>query len=177
MTLYSRLIATGLWLCCLGGPTGLVFAETISHSQSFGALRIEAPFARASASAAVKASAAYFTLTNTGTRPDRLIAVTGDMARRVELHNIVQTDGVMTMVRIEDGVPLAPGTSVVFEPGGMHVMMMGLHAPLIEGDMLTVTLVFEKAGATEIQIPIRKIGAKHHDSKRSRKMDHSKHGT
>lgn len=124
-----------------------------------GGIMVDAPFARASASPAVKSGAAYFTLHNHGEMADRLIAVEGDAAARIELHTHVMKDGAMQMLEIEGGVPVGPGESVAFEPGGNHVMMMGLAAPLKEGETLPLTLVFEHAGKVAVQVPILGVGA------------------
>lgn len=150
-----RQIIGSLAAVTLFSGTALPAAAEMKH----GGIMVDAPFARASASPAVKSGAAYFTLQNHGEMADRLIAVEGDAAARIELHTHVMKDGAMQMTEIEGGVPVAPGESVAFEPGGNHVMMMGLAAPLKEGDTLPLTLVFEHAGKVEVAVPILGVGA------------------
>lgn len=156
-----------------------------------GPIQIEAPFARASASAGVKSGGAYLQITNNGTAPDRLIAAKGDVAKRIELHTHLMQDGVMKMTEIEGGVELAPGESAIFKPGANHIMMMGLHAPLVKGETFCLTLVFEQAGEIMVDFPILGVGAMdagmghgdmnhgdmNHSETNQGNMDHSGHGT
>ncbi len=96
----------------------------------------------------------YMAITNHGETPDRLIAVETPAAAKAELH-ISETDanGVATM-RPLDGIDIAPGETAVLERGGMHVMLMGLAAPLEEGATVPVTLVFEHAGRVEVEFTV-----------------------
>ncbi len=68
-------------------------------------------------------------------------------------------DGVMTMRPIAKGVAIAPGKSVSFAPGGFHLMLMGLKAPLKQGDKVPLTLTFAKAGTVNIALDVQGIGA------------------
>ena len=68
-------------------------------------------------------------------------------------------DGAMTMMRVEDGIPVPAHETVMLQPGGYHVMFMGLKAPLVEGETVHITLVFEKAGEMAVDIPILDVGA------------------
>lgn len=146
-------------MAALATATLLFATSSAAAEMKHDGIMVDSPFARASASPAVKSGAAYFTVKNHGEMADRLIAVEGDAAARIELHTHVMKDGAMHMTEIEGGVPLAPGESVAFEPGGNHVMMMGLTAPLTEGDTLHLTLVFEHAGKMDVDIPILGVGA------------------
>lgn len=73
------------------------------------------------------------------------------------------TDGVMRMRQLEGGVPLPAGETVKLEPGGLHVMLIGLKQPLTEGQTLPLTLTFEEAGTLEVELAIeeREAGAGH----------------
>ena len=68
-------------------------------------------------------------------------------------------NGVMTMRPVADGIALPPGRKVTLSPGGYHIMLTGLKAPLKEGEMLHVTLKFEKAGDVDATFHIRSVGA------------------
>ncbi len=131
-----------------------------------GDLTIHKPWARASIGQA-QAGAAYLTVMNTGSLPDRLVAAEGDVANRVELHTHMMQDGVMKMRQVK-AIEVAPGEPAVLKPGGLHVMLMGLKAPLVKGESFPLTLVFEKAGRVEIEVPIGEATAMEH------KMDHGK---
>ncbi len=125
---------------------------------SKGDIRINQPWARATPGGA-KVAAAYLTITNTAKTADRLIGGSSPAAAALELHDMTTTDGVMRMRRIESGIVLAPGATVQLQPGGMHVMLIGLQQALKTGDRIKGTLVFEKAGAVEIFYEVAPIGA------------------
>src|SRR5690606_19569956 len=118
--------------------------SAIAHTYTVGAIEIGHPSARATAPSA-RTGAGYMTLTNIGTEADRLLAAEGEIAERIEIHETVVTDGVARMQEQTEGLALEPGTTVVLEPGGLHLMMLGLTGPLNEGDDVPVTLTFEQA--------------------------------
>lgn len=80
-------------------------------------------------------------------QPARLVAVESPAAGRVEVHEMAMQDGVMRM-RAVAGLDLAAGQEVELKPGGFHLMLMDLKAPLKAGDSIDLTLVIEaKDGA------------------------------
>lgn len=135
---------------------GVLFqvAPSIAGDIKVGELMVQQPWARASIGQS-KAGAAYLTVMNQGSEPDRLVAAEGTVANKVELHAHQMDDGVMKMRRVE-AIEVAPGEPTVLKPGGLHVMLMGLKAPLVEGERFPLTLVFEKAGRIEVEVTIQK---------------------
>ena len=136
--------------------------------QKPGPLTVEAPWARASAGAA-KAGAAYLRIANAGAEGDRLIGVSAPVAERVELHTHSMSDGVMRMRKV-DAVPVPGGGSAELKPGGHHVMLIGLRAPLKKGETFPLTLTFDKAGTITVNVAVGSIAArgpamKHRDRK------------
>lgn len=105
--------------------------------------------------------AVYFTLRNVGKAQDTLTGATSAIAAKAELH---ESKRVGTMMRMEALGPLAlaPGDAVEFKPGGKHVMLLGLKAPLKAGDKFTLTLDFKTAGAQDVTVEIRDIAAPGH---------------
>jgi len=86
---------------------------------------------------------------------DRLVGASSDVAERVELHTHIQTDdGVMRMVEMEEGIPLAADETVMLQRGGMHVMLLGLTRSLAHGDSFTLTLEFENSDPVTIEVPV-----------------------
>lgn len=130
---------------------------------------VEAPFARATAGPA-KNGAAFLTVRNTGAEADRLIGAKTPVADRAELHTHLHENGVMKM-RPVDAVEVPAGGMAALQPGGDHIMMMGLKAPLKEGESFPLTLIFEKAGEMTVDIPIGGVGAMQGSG------DSSHHGT
>jgi copper(I)-binding protein len=128
-----------------------------ARAQEAGGLRIEAPWSRAAG--AGRTGAGYLTITNTGTAPDRLVAARAGIARAVELHTHLHEGGVMRM-RPVLAVDLPPGQTVTFGPGGLHLMLLELQAPLNQGESVPVTLVFERAGEVEVRLAVQSAGAR-----------------
>ena len=125
-----------------------------------GKLKIEGAWTREPPPGA-RVGGAYLTITNGGDAPDRLLGGTAAFAERIEIHSMSVTDGVMRMREIEGGLEIAPDTQEVLEPGGNHVMMMGLTDGALEaGDTVRLRLRFERAGEVEIDLPVAAIGAR-----------------
>ena len=119
-------------------------------------LEVATPFMRA-APVAGGNGAAFFVLNNHG-EADRLIAVEADISKSVEIHTHVK-DGEVFRMRKVDAIAIPMHGSVELKPGGDHVMFIGLNAPIKEGTMVPVTLVFEKAGKVKIEVPVQAAGA------------------
>jgi len=103
------------------------------------------------------AAAGYLMISNDGEEDDHLISVTADFAERTEIHTMTVTeDGIMQM-RPHDG-PLAipAGGDVLLEPGGLHIMFMGLRESLKDGDNHVVVLEFETAGEVTLEFTVQK---------------------
>jgi len=60
----------------------------------------------------------------------------------------------MRMVEVEEGFAVPAGGMHALKRGGDHVMFMGLTRPMEQGDTVNVTLIFEKAGRIEVEIPV-----------------------
>ncbi len=100
-------------------------------------------------------TAAYFTVTNTGSSADRLLSVSCACARSAMLHTTTHTQGMVGMTDTPDGFPLPAGQTLVFKPGGIHVMLMGLTGALKEGDRVDLVVTFAKAGPVTLHVPVR----------------------
>lgn len=115
-----------------------------------------------------KSAAGYMAIVNDGEEPDRLIEVRTDFARASTVHQTVVDDaGVARMIPMVEMI-IPPGDVLTLEPGGMHVMFMGLTRKADEGDMIPATLVFERAGEIEIEFMVDPMGGVDHST-----MDHS----
>lgn len=101
-----------------------------------------------------KSGAAFMRLENHREVDCTLSGVESDVAERVELHSNSEVDGVMKMAPIEGGLLIPAQSDVALERGGNHVMMMGLKAPLEDGQSITMSLDFGECGVEEIEIPV-----------------------
>jgi copper(I)-binding protein len=106
-----------------------------------------------------KVAGGYLTIENKGPAPDKLLSASTEAAKKIEIHEMAVTDGVMTMRPIDDGLTIEAGHAVKLAPGGLHLMIIGLVAPLIQGDKVSVTLTFEKAGEIAVSFEVRAMGA------------------
>jgi copper(I)-binding protein len=98
--------------------------------------------------------AVYFTLTNPGEQPDRLIGVKTSRAEKAELHTHVHEGEIMRMQQIES-IELPAGGHVEFKPGGSHVMLFKMSKPLVAGERFPLTLIFEHAGEVSVDVAIQ----------------------
>ena len=101
--------------------------------------------------------AVYITIENQGDDPDRLARVTSPASSSAMLHATIDDGGVSKMREGDDG--LAPGATLEMEPGGLHIMLMGLTGPLKQGETISVTLDFETAADIIVEAKIAPIGA------------------
>lgn len=116
-----------------------------------GDLTLSAPFTRATPPNAPVAGG-FVTIANAGAEADRLVSARADdVAGRMEIHEMAMEGDVMKMRELPDGLSIPAGESVELKPGGYHIMFMELKKPLVEGEVVNVTLVFENAG--EIELP------------------------
>lgn len=101
-------------------------------------------------------SAAYLTVTTKGDAADKLLSVSTPAAEAAELHHHVMDGDIARMQKVET-IDVEPGAPLSMEPGGYHVMLFGLTGNLAAGEVLTITLTFEKAGEIAAEIPIRSL--------------------
>jgi copper(I)-binding protein len=123
-----------------------------------GAIEIGHPWSRATPPTA-EAGGGFLAITNTGTTPDRLIAVKSPAADKVEIHEMKMDGNIMRMREVEKGIEIPPGATVELKPGGFHVMFMGLRAPFAKDAKVPLTLVFEKAGSIDVDLMVQAMGA------------------
>lgn len=128
-------------------------------AQSFAAVKVEAPWARATVQGQ-QASGAYMTLTSSGDAT--LVGVATPAAESAEVHEMKLESGVMKM-RPAPRLPLPAGQSVTLRPGGYHVMLMGLKKPLHAGEQLPLKLKVQgadgKIETIEVKAEVRDAAA------------------
>jgi copper(I)-binding protein len=149
----SRRTLAGAALLLAALPLRPAPAQTIE----VGALRLENPWTRAANQGAQ--GAGFLVIRNTGAAPDRLLAAASPAAQRMELHTHVRDGEVMRMRPVAD-IPVPANGSVTLQPGGLHLMLIGLTQPLVAGQSVPVTLRFERAGEVTIQLAVQAAGAR-----------------
>lgn len=123
-----------------------------------GSLQITQPWARATPKGA-DSGAAYLTVNNTGSAPERLSCVSSDAAAKCQIHEMTMQGGVMKMRPVAGGVEIKPGETVTFKPGGYHVMLVNLKAPLQQGKTVEATLKVDNGATVQVEFPVAAIGA------------------
>ena len=123
-----------------------------------GALEIENPWSRAVPKGA-KVAAGYVKIKNTGTEPDRLVGGSTPVAGRFEIHEMSMDKGVMKMRPLPSGLEIKPGETVELKPSSFHIMMMDLQQPIQRGKPFKASLMFEKAGAVDVEFTVEAVGA------------------
>lgn len=135
-----RQLAAGLTL-------GLAALAAMAHEFTLGSLTIGHPYARPTVPGQ-SVGGGFLTIANQGA-DDRLLSATSAGAHSVELHTMSMDGDVMRMRQV-DGLNVPAGKTVDLKPGAVHLMFMGLKAPLKAGDKLPVTLKFAKAGEVAV---------------------------
>ena len=124
-----------------------------------GAIQVCRPWAWASLKGA-RTGAAYVTIINRASASDRLVSVKSPTARRVEIHLHSMSGNVMQH-RIMELIDVPSGQTVTLVPGGLHVMLFDLTAPLKTGAKFPLILKFEQAGSVAVEVvvqPFRSLG-------------------
>ncbi len=145
MNRFPILVAALLTLC-----TGPAIAAGVAD-----ALEIASPYARAVPPGQPN-SAVFMVLNNPLDTDHALVAAASPAAEVVELHTHRLEGGMMRMRRVEQ-IPLPAEAAVSLEPGGLHVMLIGLVRQLVPGDKVAVTLTFDDGSSRQITAPVREI--------------------
>ena len=127
-----------------------------AHEFTQGSLTIGHPYARPTV-AGQSLGGGFLSITNKGPA-DRLLSARAAVSKRVELHSMAMEGDVMRMRQV-DSIELPAGKTVELKPGALHMMFIGLAAPLKAGDAVPVTLKFEKAGEVTVMVNVQAPGA------------------
>ena len=143
----SAMVLLGL---VLFGASGLVSAESVADQ-----IQVNKPYVRAVPPGQPN-SASFMSLHNGDSRDHALVGAESPVAKVVELHTHTMKDGMMRM-RPVDRVDLPAGKKVSLQPGGLHVMLIGLKQKLQPGEEIPITLVFEDGSKAMVSAPVRKL--------------------
>ncbi len=100
-----------------------------------------------------KAGGCYVTLT--AATDDRLMGGSTPRAESLQVHEMKTENGMMKMAELTAGLPLPAGQAVALAPGGNHLMLIGLTAPLVAGETVPLTFQFASAPAITVQAQVR----------------------
>ena len=160
----------------IGLMTMLLAAPAFAHDYKAGDLQIEHPYTRASPG---RTGGVFLKIANKGKTADRLVSAAASVAGTVELHTTVK-DGEVMRMRPVAAIDIPAGGGAKLQPGGLHVLLIGLTKPLKEGESFPLTLTFEKAGKVEVKVEVQKAGSSggghNHGDKHGAAPTHHQHG-
>lgn len=130
----------------------LLTSAASAHEYTTNSIQIDHPWSREAPPSAT-VIAGFFQLRNLSIRDDFLISATTPIAERVEIHQHEMSDGVMRMKKI-DNVRISTMKSVMFEPGGYHLMIFNPEQSFKQGERFPMTLEFRNAGKVEIELAV-----------------------
>ncbi|EAR11379.1 copper chaperone PCu(A)C [Reinekea blandensis] len=139
---------------------GLLLLSAISTFAADNNITIHHAWARPSAPGAP--SAGFMTVVNQGQQDDVLLSVEGDFAARLELHLSSMVEGVMKMEHQQEGIVIPAGETIMFKPGGYHLMFMGLAKNFELGETYVVELTFRDAGVMTLSLPVQQAPESSH---------------
>ena len=143
VVLLAALAVVASLAACGGGSASSRATPTISDA-----------WVRLPVGADTSQTAAYMTIANTGPDADALIGVTCALGGMAAMHQTTTSSG-MTGMQMMDRLEIPGGGSLRMEPGGYHIMLTGLTAPLTMGQKVTFTLTFEHAGTMTVEAEVR----------------------
>ena len=104
-------------------------------------------------------SAAFMTLVNASAQPIALVNARSSVAKVVELHTHIMEDGMMRMRQVEK-IDIPANGEAQLQPGGDHVMFIGLVEDLEPGKEVSFTLVFDDGSEKQVTAPVQKVQMK-----------------
>ncbi len=154
------------------GALALFAANATQAQEHHGKdLTILHPWARPAAEG--QSSAAYLTIKNGGADSEKFVSAESPVAKKTELHETRDENGVMKMRAVKDGVEIKPGSSLELKPGGYHIMLIDLKKPLEVGATVPITITLAKAGTLNLDVKVEKTAPG--TAKAMQGMDHSGH--
>lgn len=156
-TLHTRtplaaLAATAALLLALTGCAGTATAEpSATTAPEADSITVEDAWVK---TAEEGMSAAFGTIENAGDTDVVIVGASTAASPMIELHETVEDDsGAMVMRQKDGGFVIPAGDHLHLEPGGNHIMLMGLANPIVAGDEVTFTLEFEDGSTLEFTAP------------------------
>jgi hypothetical protein len=122
------------------------------------------------------ATGAFMTLT--AQDGAKLVGASSPVAGVAQVHEMKMDAGVMKMNEVKGGLDLPAGKAIELKPGGYHIMLMDLKAPLVKDSTVPLTLTFKDAKGVESQLELKVpvAMAAPGGAGKPAAMDHSMHG-
>ena len=102
-----------------------------------------------------QSGAAFMAMDNAGPADCHIIGARSDVAQRTELHtHVIDDNGVARMMQVEDGFTVPAGGDHLLQRGSDHIMLMGLTAPLEQGESFDITFEFEDGTEDTVTVTV-----------------------
>lgn len=166
---YSIFLKVVLVSLLLNGPVQA--AETVIEVEAV--IEVEGAWVR-SLPKVSRVNSGYMVIYNRGTKDDRLISARTPMANVTEMHQTVESNGIVQMLRVDGGMALPAGGRIELRSGGYHLMLMQLKRSPAKGESVMIYLTFEEAGEVAVKA-LAQAGAPALSAQQvsSHTMDHS----
>lgn len=130
--------------------------KTVSTGSDEVQLEFKDVWARATFAMA-QTGAIYMNIQNNHGDDIRLDSVTisNEWAQEAQLHDMAMSDGMMQMLELTEGVVIAANDELSFQPGGKHIMLLGLHKPLNAGETISLQLNFDSIPSISIDVLVK----------------------
>ena len=104
-------------------------------------------------------AAVYLVLRNTSVQPVIVIGVRSPAATHVMIHE-TSMSGSQSRMRMKDKLIIAPGQTLAFEPGGLHVMLSGMKKSVLIGQTVPLVFLLANGGQVSVAAVVRPLDAK-----------------
>lgn len=105
-------------------------------------------------------SAGYLSISNEGDQDEILVGFDSEAAAMVQLHESSMSNGMMSMKHIESLI-IPAGETVEFQPGGLHLMIMGTDRDAFAGESIEVNIHFASGALVSASLPIKSLHSGH----------------
>jgi copper(I)-binding protein len=139
MQLLKHLVATALTTACAMSA----FAQNVTVTDAWARATVQGQ----------KATGAFMKITAKDNA--KLVAVSSPVAGVVEIHEMKMDKDVMRMSALPNGLDLPAGKAVELKPGGYHVMLMDLKAPLTKDTAVPMTLTLQDAKGVKSKVELK----------------------
>ena len=99
------------------------------------------------------ATGAFMVIKNNGDKDVKVLKADNPVSKVTELHTHLHEGGVMKM-RPVSAIEVKAKGEAVLKPGGLHVMMIDLKAPMKEGDIVPITLTFDDGSSKQVDAKV-----------------------
>lgn len=100
-----------------------------------------------------KVNAGYMTLVNVGSKEVKLEKIESDAFKKIEIHEMAMVNGLMEMHEVNE-LPVPAKSQVSFQPGGMHLMLMGPQKHFTAGQKIDMTLTFKSGQQQTLTVSV-----------------------